>query len=86
MLDGSNFMQSGLVHGLRLHQFGRPESMKYVIMRKVRKVWIYSFQFSDQYYDNNYHESDVYTMAGETLSDYLNKLLLPWVVIGEASP
>ena len=59
MLDGSNFMQSGWVHGLRLGKFGRPESMKYVIMRKVRNVWIYSFQFSDQYYDNNYHESVV---------------------------
>ena len=55
--------QAGFDHGLRLRQFGRPESMKYVIMRKVRKVWIYSFQISDQYYnyDNNYQESDIYT-------------------------
>ena len=59
-----------------------------MIMGKVRKVWIYSFQFSDQYYyENNYHESviqsyNVYTMAGETLSDYLNKY--GWLL--EASP
>jgi len=35
MHDGKNFMTSGWVHSLKLHQFSSDDNQKYIIMGKV---------------------------------------------------
>ena len=35
MLDGGNFVKSGWVHNLKLHQFKGPDGWNFLIMGKV---------------------------------------------------
>ena len=42
MLDGSNFMASGWVHGMKLHQYKTSHGFRFVAMGKVSLDLLYS--------------------------------------------
>ena len=37
MLDGNNFLQADWIHSMKLHVFGTPGQLKFVIMDNVGK-------------------------------------------------
>ena len=42
MLDGNNFLQAGWINSLKLHVFGPPDQLKFVVMGNVR-IYLNSF-------------------------------------------